>query len=146
MLLGLVRPPPFRTPRFPPQLFRVSGKSRKHGPAGLGPVKLAAADFSLLRLHAGQLAGMAALTDGRDVLAVMPTGYGKSAIYQVAARYLHNTTGRPAVVISPLIALQEDQLDGLSADLGADCAVGRAGSCVVPGVRSRPGRPRGWNG
>ncbi|KNH21738.1 hypothetical protein ACU18_02240 [Arthrobacter sp. ZBG10] len=124
-------------------MFRVSGKSRKHGPAGLGPVKLAAADFSLLRLHAGQLAGMAALTDGRDVLAVMPTGYGKSAIHQVAARYLHNTTGRPAVVISPVIALQEDQLDGLSADLGADCAAGGAAPVSSLALGAVPDGPEG---
>lgn len=84
---------------------------------------LAASTFSLPDLRDGQLAGMSALVDGRDVLAVMPTGYGKSAIYQVAAQYLHSATGRPAVVVSPLIALQEDQLDGLAADLGADAAV-----------------------
>ena len=84
---------------------------------------LAASAFSLPELRAGQLAGMAALADGRDVLAVMPTGYGKSAIYQVAALHLHNATGRPAVVVSPLIALQEDQLDGLAAHLGPDAAV-----------------------
>ncbi|MFP5365427.1 MAG: RecQ family ATP-dependent DNA helicase [Actinomycetes bacterium] len=84
---------------------------------------LAASSFSLPTLRAGQLAGMAALVEGRDVLAVMPTGYGKSAIYQVAALHLHNRTGRPAVVVSPLIALQEDQLDGLAGDLGAGTAV-----------------------
>jgi ATP-dependent DNA helicase RecQ len=84
---------------------------------------LAASSFSLPHLRVGQLAGMTALAGGRDVLAVMPTGYGKSAIYQVAALYLKNTTGRPAVVVSPLIALQEDQLDGLSADLGDEAAV-----------------------
>ena len=50
---------------------------------------LAASSFSLKDLRDGQLAGMAALADGRDVLAVMPTGYGKSAIYQVAALHLH---------------------------------------------------------
>ncbi|UEL29377.1 ATP-dependent DNA helicase RecQ [Pseudarthrobacter sp. L1SW] len=84
---------------------------------------LAASSFSLPQLRDGQLAGMAALAGGRDVLAVMPTGYGKSAIYQVAAQFLHNKTGRPAVVVSPLIALQEDQLDGLASDLGAGAAV-----------------------
>lgn len=84
---------------------------------------LAASSFSLPRLREGQLAGMAALAAGRDVLAVMPTGYGKSAIYQVAAQHLHNTTGRPAVVVSPLIALQEDQLEGLDGDLGPGAAV-----------------------
>ncbi|WP_350003928.1 RecQ family ATP-dependent DNA helicase [Pseudarthrobacter sp. WHRI 8279] len=84
---------------------------------------LAASSFSLAHLRDGQLAGMAALADGRDVLAVMPTGYGKSAIYQVAAQHLHNATGRPAVVVSPLIALQEDQLEGLDGDLGPGAAV-----------------------
>jgi ATP-dependent DNA helicase RecQ len=84
---------------------------------------LAASSFSLPHLRDGQLAGMTALAGGRDVLAVMPTGYGKSAIYQVAALHLKNTTGRPAVVVSPLIALQEDQLDGLSGDLGDGAAV-----------------------
>lgn len=84
---------------------------------------LAASSFSLPSLRHGQLAGMSALAAGRDVLAVMPTGYGKSAIYQVAAQHLHNTTGRPAVVVSPLIALQEDQLEGLSGDLGGQAAV-----------------------
>lgn len=84
---------------------------------------LAASSFSLPGLRHGQLAGMSALAAGRDVLAVMPTGYGKSAIYQVAAQHLHNATGRPAVVVSPLIALQEDQLGGLAGDLGGQAAV-----------------------
>ena len=84
---------------------------------------LAASSFSLAHLRDGQLAGMAALAAGRDVLAVMPTGYGKSAIYQVAAQHLHKATGRPAVVVSPLIALQEDQLEGLDGDLGPGTAV-----------------------
>ncbi|MEV7604934.1 RecQ family ATP-dependent DNA helicase [Paenarthrobacter sp. NPDC089322] len=84
---------------------------------------LAASSFSLPHLRDGQLSAMTALAEGRDVLAVMPTGYGKSATYQVAARYLYNKTGRPAVVVSPLIALQEDQLDGLSGHLGDAAAV-----------------------
>jgi ATP-dependent DNA helicase RecQ len=101
--------------------------------------QLAAGTFGLPRLRDGQLAGMRALIAGRDVLAVMPTGYGKSAIYQVAALYLHrnqaqanpaqdpnepNSTRRgPAVVVSPLIALQEDQLDGLLETLSGEAAV-----------------------
>lgn len=51
--------------------------------------RLAAGTFRLAHLRDGQLAGMRALAQGRDVLAVMPTGYGKSAIYQVAALHLH---------------------------------------------------------
>ncbi|KIS28642.1 ATP-dependent DNA helicase RecQ [Arthrobacter sp. SPG23] len=87
--------------------------------------QLAAGTFGLPPLRAGQLAGMRALIAGRDVLAVMPTGYGKSAIYQVAALQLHrNSASRgPAVVVSPLIALQEDQLDGLLETLGGQAAV-----------------------
>lgn len=98
---------------------------------------LAADTFGLPQLRAGQLAGMRALVAGRDVLAVMPTGYGKSAIYQVAALHLHRNQGQaapnssgpgsarrgPAVVVSPLIALQEDQLDGLLETLGGEAAV-----------------------
>ena len=102
---------------------------------------LAASAFSLPQLRNGQLAGMTALVNGRDVLAVMPTGYGKSAIYQVAAAHLlrgggtpgsgaeesgtvgSGTRPGPAVVVSPLIALQEDQLDGLTGALGPHAAV-----------------------
>ncbi|GAB15167.1 ATP-dependent DNA helicase RecQ [Arthrobacter globiformis NBRC 12137] len=100
--------------------------------------RIAADRLGLPHLRDGQLAGMCALAAGRDVLAVMPTGYGKSAIYQAAALFIHgghgrvkhpdgtaaNSAGRgPAVVVSPLIALQEDQLDGLLEDLGGESAV-----------------------
>src|SRR5215211_6995429 len=50
-----------------------------------------------------------AVVAGRDTLVVMPTGSGKSAIYQVAGLVLAGET----VVVSPLIALQQDQLDAL---------------------------------
>lgn len=46
-----------------------------------------------------------AVADGRDVLLVLPTGFGKSACYQVPAMVLP----RPVVVVSPLLALLEDQ-------------------------------------
>ena len=90
--------------------------------------RLAAEIFELPHLRGGQLAGMAALTAGRDVMAVMPTGYGKSAIYQLAAVAMHRREGGPgqpglAVVVSPLIALQEDQLDRLNTRLGPRTAV-----------------------
>jgi ATP-dependent DNA helicase RecQ len=49
------------------------------------------------------------VVQGRDTLAVMPTGSGKSAIYQLAGMQLPG----PTVVVSPLIALQRDQLDAL---------------------------------
>jgi ATP-dependent DNA helicase RecQ len=58
------------------------------------------------RLRPGQEQAIAAAAAGRDVLAVLPTGGGKSAIYELAGLL----RGRPTVVVSPLIALQDDQL------------------------------------
>ncbi|WP_458113404.1 RecQ family ATP-dependent DNA helicase [Arthrobacter sp. R1-13] len=94
-----------------------------HQPADTELRETASACFGWETLKDGQLSGMRALVAGRDVLAVMPTGYGKSAIYQVAALHLHSETQRPAVVVSPLIALQEDQVDGLLEVLGPGAAV-----------------------
>ncbi|HWX95928.1 MAG TPA: RecQ family ATP-dependent DNA helicase, partial [Solirubrobacteraceae bacterium] len=61
-------------------------------------------------LRPGQLQAIAAAVDGRDALAVLPTGAGKSAIYELAGLL---RTG-PTVVVSPLIALEDDQLAHLS--------------------------------
>jgi ATP-dependent DNA helicase RecQ len=66
--------------------------------------------FGWNRLRPGQLEATTALTEGQDVLVVMPTGAGKSAVYQVAALLLEG----PTVVVSPLISLQMDQLAGLA--------------------------------
>ena len=53
---------------------------------------------------------MSSVLDGRDTLVVMPTGSGKSAVYQVPTLLLDG----PAVVVSSLIALQRDQVDALN--------------------------------
>jgi ATP-dependent DNA helicase RecQ len=66
--------------------------------------------FGWDELRPDQVTAMAAALDGRDVLAVMPTGSGKSAIYQVPSVLLDGAT----LVVSPLIALQEDQIAGLA--------------------------------
>jgi len=63
------------------------------------------------RLRPGQEQAVAAAAAGRDVLAVLPTGAGKSAIYALAGLL----RGGPTVVVSPLIALQDDQLAHLRA-------------------------------
>ncbi len=58
----------------------------------------------------GQEAVVRAALDGRDVLAVMPTGSGKSIGYQLPALLLPGIT----LVVSPLIALMKDQTDELN--------------------------------
>jgi len=58
----------------------------------------------------GQEAAIRRLLDGASVLAIFPTGGGKSLCYQLPASLLDGLT----VVISPLIALMKDQLDFLS--------------------------------
>lgn len=59
----------------------------------------------------GQWDPIKALLEGGDALVVMPTGSGKSVIYQLPALLLPGLT----VVVSPLIALMKDQKDKLSA-------------------------------
>jgi ATP-dependent DNA helicase RecQ len=61
--------------------------------------------FGIARLRPQQEAAMVAVLEGRDALAMLPTGSGKSLIYQVPAMLLE----RPTIVISPLIALMADQ-------------------------------------
>src|SRR5260370_26821102 len=57
------------------------------------------------RLRPGQLRAAEALAAGRDVLAVLPTGGGKSAIYELAGMLRAGATGG----VSPLIALPDAQ-------------------------------------
>ena len=80
--------------------------------------EVAASRFGIEEFREGQLEATAAAAGGRDVLAVMPTGHGKSAIYQVAGAVLPGT----AVVVSPLIALQHDQVEAINEDLGEEVA------------------------
>jgi ATP-dependent DNA helicase RecQ len=54
---------------------------------------------------------VASVLEGRDTLAVLPTGAGKSVIYQTAAMLLPGVT----LVVSPLISLMQDQIEGLKA-------------------------------
>src|SRR6201993_146750 len=67
--------------------------------------------FGFPSFRANQEAVCRAATDGRDVLLVMPTGAGKSLCYQLPAI----ARGGTALVISPLIALMDDQAAKLTA-------------------------------
>ena len=73
--------------------------------------ELARTRLGFERLRPGQEQAVAAAAAGRDVLAVLPTGGGKSAIYALAGLLRRG----PTVVVSPLIALQDDQLAHLRA-------------------------------
>ncbi|MGC2997181.1 RecQ family ATP-dependent DNA helicase [Streptomyces sp. G35A] len=81
--------------------------------------KTAADVFDWDSLRPEQLTAMEWVLDGRDVLVVMPTGSGKSAIYQLPALLLQG----PVVVVSPLLALQRDQIAGLPSGPRAPGAV-----------------------
>jgi RecQ family ATP-dependent DNA helicase len=85
--------------------------------------------FGFQGFRANQLAVCEAAVEGRDLLLVMPTGAGKSLCYQLPAI----ARGGTALVISPLIALMEDQAAKLAAlglrvariHSGLDCGVAR---------------------
>ncbi|MFK8111194.1 MAG: RecQ family ATP-dependent DNA helicase [Rubripirellula sp.] len=67
------------------------------------------AKFGLSSFRTGQRAVVDAIADGKDVMCVMPTGGGKSLCYQLPSLARAGTT----IVVSPLIALMKDQVDGL---------------------------------
>ncbi|MCZ7438479.1 ATP-dependent DNA helicase [Micromonospora sp. WMMC241] len=66
--------------------------------------------FGWTALRPNQLAAMRAVMKRHDALVVLPTGAGKSAIYQIPASLIPG----PTVVISPLLALQQDQIAALN--------------------------------
>jgi ATP-dependent DNA helicase RecQ len=82
-------------------------------------------------LHDEQEAAIAASLGGRDVVALLPTGAGKSAIYQLAGDEIPGMT----LVVSPLLALQRDQITAIN-DSGLDEAA------ALDGTMSRSARRR----
>ncbi len=73
------------------------------------PEQALAKVFGYRRFRPGQAAAVGASLSGRDALVVMPTGFGKSLCYQLPALM----RGELTVVVSPLVALMEDQVAGL---------------------------------
>jgi ATP-dependent DNA helicase RecQ len=70
---------------------------------------------------------------GHSVLGILPTGTGKSVCYQIPALSRYDTTGALTVVISPLVALMADQVQGLA-------RAGIASAVTVNGLLSLPER------
>ena len=71
--------------------------------------------FRIEEFRSSQAAIIDHLLSGRNALVIMPTRMGKSLCYQVPALCLDGLT----IVVSPLIALMKDQVDGL-VELGVD--------------------------
>src|SRR3954452_6837914 len=69
--------------------------------------RLAKEHFGFAELRPGQREGVESVLAGHDTLCVMSTGSGKTAIYQLAGMLIDG----PTIVVSPLIALQRDQVD-----------------------------------
>ncbi len=66
--------------------------------------------FGFSTFHAGQREPIEAILNGTDTVVVMPTGAGKSICFQLPAMILDGIT----LVVSPLISLMKDQVDGLT--------------------------------
>ncbi len=71
--------------------------------------RLLRSTFGIEQLREGQQHVIDSVLDGKDTLAIMPTGGGKSLCYQIPAKMLEGIT----IVVSPLISLMKDQLEKL---------------------------------
>ncbi|MDR0399921.1 MAG: DNA helicase RecQ [Treponema sp.] len=93
--------------------------------------------FGYSQFRPGQEEVIDAILEGRDVLAVMPTGAGKSLCYQIPALLLEGLT----LVISPLISLMKDQVKALrdagipAAFLNSSQSPGEYGETISRAVR-----------
>ena len=87
--------------------------------------------FGFADFRPGQEEVVRAAVDGRDTLALMPTGSGKSLTYQLAAML----RPEPTLVLSPLIALMKDQVDQLPAEIAATATF--VNSSLEPGETAR---------
>ncbi|MFF0490210.1 RecQ family ATP-dependent DNA helicase [Nocardia sp. NPDC004068] len=96
--------------------------------------RVARETFGWDELRDDQLTAMTAVAQRRDTVVVMPTGAGKSAVYQVPALLLDG----PTLVVSPLTALQRDQV-GQIADSDAPTAV------AVNSTLSRTAEREAWD-
>src|ERR671916_1711718 len=87
------------------------------------PTRVLKEIFGFDSFRPGQEEAIRAVLEGRDTLAVMPTGGGKSLCYQIPALMQESLT----VIVSPLISLMKDQVDSLLQSSVADAAALHSG-------------------
>ena len=130
---------------MPSKPARPASKKRvRKNPRGPSSSRILAAakkNFGFETLRPGQEAAIKALLSKQDCLLVMPTGAGKSAVYQIAGMMMDGVT----VVISPLIALQKDQVDSIN-ESGAAEAVAINSSQRVADARNAVAKIEGGEG
>ena len=84
--------------------------------------------FGHTGLLPGQGEALTALLHGKDVLLISPTGSGKSLSYQAAGVLIPGVT----LVVSPLLALQEDQIESLAEEERTELQAARISSAESP--------------
>ncbi|MEN8376071.1 MAG: ATP-dependent DNA helicase RecQ [Gemmatimonadota bacterium] len=89
--------------------LRFSADTETHAAAPSSALRVLRDVFGYREFRPGQEKVIDTVLSGRDCIAVMPTGAGKSLTYQIPARILDGTV----LVVSPLISLMKDQVDAL---------------------------------
>ena len=119
---------PRATEKTSPTHRRSRTNSKSASRPGLPPwpelLKEARERFGIRRFRPGQREVLEAVFAGRNALAILPTGAGKSLTYQLPALFLP----LPVVVVSPLIALMQDQEQKAEA---AEIAVEKVDSTIT---------------
>lgn len=107
---GLGQAPPAYTSAVVPPAA-VPEAQRPYSPALREALERARATLHIRDLRPGQAEVIESVLAGRDTLAIMPTGSGKSLTYQLPSLWLPG----PTLVVSPLLALIEDQIGKMKA-------------------------------
>ena len=63
------------------------------------------------KFNPGQLEAIEGVLEGRRTLVVQKTGWGKSLVYFMATKMIRRETGKFTIIISPLLALMDNQVD-----------------------------------